>query len=89
MFEARQPTALDLCEAYHLFYPSKILFLRPDTLALMLQMANISTQSRVLLVENTRGFMTGAVCEREVAYTLRVNFAQDGGTLKANNEIFL
>lgn len=63
--------------------------LRPDSLALMLHMANISAQSRVLLVENTKGLLAGALIERSVPHILRVNLGVDGGVLKGNNEILV
>ena len=42
-----------------------------------MQMANISFQSRVLLVENTKGFLSGALIEKVVAYALRVEFSHE------------
>jgi len=41
-FEARRPTALSLCESYHRYAPEKICNLRPDSLAYLLNLANIS-----------------------------------------------
>lgn len=76
-FEARRPTALNLCETYHRCSPDKICHLRPDSLALLLNMANLSFQSNVLLVENTKGFLQGALVERAVAYALRVEFYEN------------
>ena len=61
--------------------PDKICFLRPDSLALLLNMSNLSFQSRVLLVENTKGFLQGALIERAVAYALRVEFYENLVTL--------
>ena len=76
-FEARRPTALNLCETYHRSSPDRICHLRPDSLALLLNVANVSFQSRVLLVENTKGFLSGALAERAVAYALRVEFYEN------------
>ena len=77
----RRPTALNLCEAYHRSQPDRICFMRPDSLAFLLNMANLSFQSRVLLVENTKGFLQGALVERAVAYALRVEFYENLTTL--------
>ena len=44
--------------------------LRPDSLAYMLNMANINSTSRVLLVDGARGLVAGALCERSVGYCL-------------------
>jgi hypothetical protein len=44
--------------------------LRPDSLGYIINMANISTMSRVLLVDNTKGLVAGALCERSIAYCL-------------------
>ena len=43
----------------------------------MLNIANINYQSRVLVVENTKGFLCGAVMEKAVGYCLRVDFNAD------------
>jgi len=86
-FECRRPTSLNLCEVYHKTSPDKICYLRPDSLALLLNMANLSFTSRVLLIENTKGFLSGALLERCVAYVLRVEFHEklaDFGTLSAS-----
>ena len=73
----RKPTALHLCEVYHLTQPQKICNLRPDSLALMLNVANINYQSRVLVVENTKGFLCGVLIEKAIAYGLRIDFTSD------------
>ena len=84
-FEVRKPTSLEICEAYFSCYPDRICFLRPDMLGFMLQMANISSESKVLIVENTRGFISGVMMEKEVKYGLRVEFCTK--TLKYFNDI--
>lgn len=76
-FEARRPTALNICEVYHRSQPEKICNLRPDSLSFLINMANVSFQSRVLLVENTKGLVQGALIERCVAYALRVEFMEN------------
>ena len=76
-FEVKKPTALNLCEAHHKSQPAQICYLRPDSLALLLNLANLSFQSRVLLVENTKGFLSGCLIERCVAYALRVEFSEN------------
>ena len=86
-FEVKKPTALELCEAYQQSYPTKILGLRSDSLALMLQMSNINYNSRVLLVDNTKGLISGALLEKQVHEVLHVECA--GNQIKMKNEIFL
>ena len=54
-------------------------------LGYMLNIGNINFNSQVLLVENTRGLVTGAVMEREPRYTLRVEFGHE--SLLINNEL--
>lgn len=83
MFEIRQPTALDICDAYA--SSPKICLLRSDMMGYILNLSNVNSQSRVLLVEHTRGFMAGAVAEREPAYMLRVEFGNE--SIKCNNEV--
>lgn len=48
--------------------------MRSDMLGYVLNYANLSYESRVLLVENTRGMMAGAVAERGINYCMRVEF---------------
>ena len=75
MFEVRRPNAVDLCEAYFARTPEKICGLRSDSLALLLNMANVSFESNVLLVDNTRGLLAGALIEKCASYILRVEFS--------------
>ena len=86
IFEARQPTALTLCEAYFNIYPLKICNLRPDSLGLLLTMANVNANSRVLFVENTKGFIAGCLVEKRVDYALRVEF-NAGVSLKVPTDV--
>ncbi|MED6132461.1 hypothetical protein PIB30_019257 [Stylosanthes scabra] len=60
----RRPVARSICEAYFKKYPSKIGFLRVDTLSLLLSMANVSANSDILVVDMISGLLTGAVAER-------------------------
>jgi len=48
----------------------------------MLQMANISSFSQVLLVDSTKGFLTGVLCEKQVDTILKVE--EDLGRLEQN-----
>lgn len=73
-FEVRKPDSLEICEAYFLCYPDRICHLRPDMLGFLMQMANISSESKVLMVENTRGFIPGVMIEKQVKYGLKVEF---------------
>jgi hypothetical protein len=60
--------------------PAKICNLRLDTFALMMHMANISYKSRVLIIDNTKGFLSGALIERDVHSILRIEFGVSGYT---------
>jgi hypothetical protein len=71
-FETRKPTAQELVEVYMSFAPHKICHLRVDSLALLLNMANINANSRVVLIDGAKGLVTGAILERCAAYTLAV-----------------
>jgi hypothetical protein len=55
-----------LCEAYSQTDPKKILNLRSDSLALLIQLANINAESRVLLLDKTKGLIAGALIEKNV-----------------------
>ncbi|XP_062077947.1 uncharacterized protein LOC133782627 [Humulus lupulus] len=60
----RRPVARSICEAYFKKYPSRIGFLRVDTLSLLLSFANVSANSEALVVDMVGGLVTGAVAER-------------------------
>jgi hypothetical protein len=49
----------------------------------LLNLANVSNESHVLLIENTKGLMAGAVIERQPHSIMRVEF----GEVKFRNEI--
>mmetsp|Transcript_13681 Transcript_13681/g.21449 ORF Transcript_13681/g.21449 Transcript_13681/m.21449 type:complete len:138 (-) Transcript_13681:334-747(-) len=84
-FEVRKPDALELAEVYALIYPEKICCLRPDSLSYLINMANISALSRVLLVDNTRGFLAGVLMEKQVEHGIRLEF--NTKAVKNTNEI--
>ena len=65
---ARKPTAAALAEAYYSKQASRIGGLRPDTLALVLNMANVGPYQNVLVLEASSGLVTGAVAERLGGY---------------------
>ncbi|KAI4388475.1 hypothetical protein MLD38_000798 [Melastoma candidum] len=60
----RRPFTRSICEAYFLKYPDRIGHLRVDTLSLLLSLANVSTNSDVVVVDMVGGLLTGAVAER-------------------------
>jgi len=49
----------------------------------MLNLANVNSESRVLLIENTKGLLPGAVIERQPHSIMRVEFSE----IKFRNEI--
>eukprot|EP00889_Picochlorum_renovo_P005121 jgi/Picre1/32151/NNA_007497.t1 len=61
---ARKPSAAVLAEAYYSRYSNTIGYLRPDTLALALTMANVGPYQNVLVLEASSGLVTGAVAEK-------------------------
>ncbi|XP_072988704.1 uncharacterized protein [Typha latifolia] len=60
----RRPSTRSICETYFKKYPTRIGFLRVDTLSLLLSMANIGAYSDVLVVDMVGGLVTGAIAER-------------------------
>ncbi|XP_044474500.1 tRNA (adenine(58)-N(1))-methyltransferase non-catalytic subunit trm6-like [Mangifera indica] len=60
----RRPVTRSICEAYFKKYPARIGFLRVDALSLLLSMANVTSNSDVLVVDMVGGLLTGAVAER-------------------------
>ena len=61
---ASKPTPFTLAQHYFLRKPEKILNLRPDSLAFMLQMANVHAFSQALVIDDTMGLLTSSVAER-------------------------
>lgn len=59
-----QPTVRLLNEIYYRKDPEKISFLRIDNLSLVLTMANVHSNLKVLVIENCSGLITAAVLER-------------------------
>nr|CAB3487947.1 unnamed protein product [Digitaria exilis] len=60
----RRPSTRSICETYFKKSPSRIGFMRVDTLSLLLSMANIGAYSDVLVVDMVGGLIAGAVAER-------------------------
>ncbi|KAI3799939.1 hypothetical protein L1987_35245 [Smallanthus sonchifolius] len=60
----RRPISRSICDTYFKKYPSRIGFLRVDTLSLLLSFANVTAHSDVLVVDMIGGLLTGAVAER-------------------------
>jgi len=87
-FEVRRPDAMELCDVHFQNNPEKICDLRPDVLGYILNMANLNFESRVLLVENTRGLLAGAVIERGINYCLMVEFNQDKSVKYRNDFLY-
>ncbi|CAI5521973.1 unnamed protein product [Closterium sp. Naga37s-1] len=61
---ARFPTADSVCEAYFAKAPARIGFLRPDSLAMLLAMANVGAHSQLLVLDGTGGLITAAAAQR-------------------------
>ncbi|XP_064383975.1 tRNA (adenine(58)-N(1))-methyltransferase non-catalytic subunit TRM6-like isoform X2 [Halichondria panicea] len=68
VFRIIRPSTRLLCEMYRDVAPSKICFLREDSLAQMLTMSNVQANSNVIVMETTQGFLTGALLERMGGY---------------------
>ncbi|XP_050228188.1 uncharacterized protein LOC126677556 [Mercurialis annua] len=60
----RRPFTRSICEAYFKKYPTRIGFMRVDTLSLLLSMANVTANSDILVADMVGGLLTGAVAER-------------------------
>jgi len=73
-FEVRKPDALEMSEAYWNMYPEKIYNLRPDMLGYIMNQANVNFESKVLLVDSTRGLLSGILEEKQVKYCMKIEF---------------
>ncbi|KAF5827016.1 adenine(58)-N(1)-methyltransferase non-catalytic subunit TRM6 [Dunaliella salina] len=60
----RRPTALTICQAYFEKGPARVFNLRPDSLAIMLSLANLSAGAKVLVMDACVGVVAAAVVER-------------------------
>ncbi|GFR49609.1 hypothetical protein Agub_g11629, partial [Astrephomene gubernaculifera] len=60
----RKPTARIVCEAFYDKCPERVWHLRHDTLAVMLNLANVAAGAKVLVVEHCMGVVTAAAVER-------------------------
>ncbi|WIA33537.1 hypothetical protein OEZ86_006661 [Tetradesmus obliquus] len=60
----RRPTSWGLCEVMFDKAPAGIWNLRPDSLSLLLSLANVAAHSRTLLLDNCQGLLAAACAER-------------------------
>ncbi|MCO5559095.1 hypothetical protein L7F22_012687 [Adiantum nelumboides] len=60
----QRPSARRICEAYASKCPSKVGFMRMDTVALMLSLGNVGAHAEVLVMDMVSGLLTAAVAER-------------------------
>jgi Gcd10p family len=49
--------------------------LRADSLGFLLNMANVNYESRVLLLDKTKGLVAGALIEKDVREIMHVEFS--------------
>lgn len=75
-FEARFPCIADLADCLAQHVPHTICNLRTDSVGFLLNITNINSNSKVCLVENTRGFLMGCVMEKDIQQLTRVEFAK-------------
>ncbi|CAL5227088.1 g9994 [Coccomyxa viridis] len=59
-----RPTARSLAETLFSWRPERIQYMRADTLAMLLTMANVGAHGRALVLDACGGLVTGAVAER-------------------------
>ncbi|XP_061560056.1 tRNA (adenine(58)-N(1))-methyltransferase non-catalytic subunit TRM6 isoform X1 [Phycodurus eques] len=83
-----KPTCRILALMYHGREPGKICHLRFDTLALMLNLANIHAGSKVLVFETCAGLVLGAVMERMGGYGSVIQMYPGAGPVRAGVENF-
>ncbi|KAL4539650.1 hypothetical protein Ndes2437B_g01989 [Nannochloris sp. 'desiccata'] len=65
---AKRPTAASICDTLFNKQPARIGYLRPDAVGILLHMANVGPGSKILVLENCGGMITGAVAERMGGY---------------------
>ncbi|PNH11755.1 tRNA (adenine(58)-N(1))-methyltransferase non-catalytic subunit trm6 [Tetrabaena socialis] len=60
----RKPIARIICDAYYDKAPERVWYLRHDSLAVLLSLANVAAGAKVLVVESCMGVVTAAAVER-------------------------
>eukprot|EP01118_Nematostelium_gracile_P016837 TRINITY_DN7061_c0_g1_i1.p1 TRINITY_DN7061_c0_g1~~TRINITY_DN7061_c0_g1_i1.p1 ORF type:complete len:349 (+),score=106.51 TRINITY_DN7061_c0_g1_i1:338-1384(+) len=68
-----KPSALNICQTYYLNKPQLIQHLREDSLAQILHLANIQSNSIVMVVDNCSGMLVGAIAERLAGHGTIIN----------------
>ncbi|CEQ42239.1 SPOSA6832_04030, partial [Sporobolomyces salmonicolor] len=92
LFTPLPPTIHQLAQYNFDKVPSKTRDLRPDTLANLLAMANVRPGSRLLVVENLGGMITGACVERMGVHPLgrdRPGVESAGSAARSRGELIL
>jgi len=64
VFKVIKPTLRTLFEFYYSKHPARIFEMRIDALSLILNISNVRSGSKVLVVDGIQGFMTAAVADR-------------------------
>ncbi|XP_077366529.1 tRNA (adenine(58)-N(1))-methyltransferase non-catalytic subunit TRM6 [Festucalex cinctus] len=83
-----KPTCRIMALMYHGREPGKICYLRFDTLAQMLTLANIHAGSKVLVFETCAGLVLGAIMERMGGYGSVIQMYPGGGPVRAGVDNF-
>ncbi|XP_061668932.1 tRNA (adenine(58)-N(1))-methyltransferase non-catalytic subunit TRM6 isoform X2 [Syngnathoides biaculeatus] len=83
-----RPTSRILALMYHGREPGKICHLRFDTLALMLNLANIHAGSKVLVFETCAGLVLGSIMERMGGFGSVIQMYPGAGPVRAGVENF-
>ncbi|XP_069117685.1 tRNA (adenine(58)-N(1))-methyltransferase non-catalytic subunit TRM6-like [Argopecten irradians] len=75
-FTILKPSARLLCEMHHAKNPSRICFMRVDSLAQILSRGNVRAHSTVAVVDTCMGLVVGAVMERLGGFGKVIHFYQ-------------
>ncbi|XP_033735564.1 tRNA (adenine(58)-N(1))-methyltransferase non-catalytic subunit TRM6-like [Pecten maximus] len=75
-FTILKPSARLLCEMHHAKNPSRICFMRVDSLAQILSRGNVRAHSTVAVVDTCMGLVVGAVMERLGGFGKVIHFHQ-------------
>lgn len=71
-----RPTAQTLADFYFKKVPVKTGWLRPDSLAILLSLANVGANSRTLVVDGTGGLIAGESLQGQIlSFLLRTLFS--------------
>ncbi|EKX73853.1 Eukaryotic initiation factor 3 family member protein [Theileria equi strain WA] len=64
LFEVRPCDLVSVCESYYAGFPHKIGYMRFESLGMMLHIASVKSDDRVIVFDHSLGLLTGSIAQR-------------------------